>query len=55
MLKAGAQATEQEIIEFCRNSLAAYKVPRRVQFVESVPTTSSGKIMRRMLRTLDES
>jgi long-chain acyl-CoA synthetase len=55
VLKAGAQATEQEIIEFCRNSLAAYKVPRRVQFVESVPTTSSGKIMRRMLRTLDES
>ena len=55
VLKVGAQATEQEIIEFCRNSLAAYKVPRRVQFVESVPTTSSGKIMRRMLRTLDES
>jgi long-chain acyl-CoA synthetase len=55
VLKEGASATENEIIEFCRNSLAAYKVPRRVQFVESVPTTSSGKVMRRMLRTLDES
>lgn len=51
----GASANENEIIEFCRASLAAYKVPRRVQFVEAVPTTSSGRIMRRMLRTLDES
>jgi long-chain acyl-CoA synthetase len=55
VLKAGASANENEIIEFCRNSLAAYKVPRQVRFVEAVPTTSSGKIMRRMLRTLDES
>ena len=55
VLKEGASATETEIIDFCRDSLAAYKVPRRVQFVESVPTTSSGKIMRRMLRTLDDS
>ena len=55
VLKEGASVTENEIIEFCRNSLAAYKVPRQVQFVEAVPTTSSGKIMRRMLRTLDES
>ncbi len=55
VLKQGATATEDEIIEFCRNSLAAYKVPRQVQFVAGVPTTSSGKIMRRMLRTLDET
>jgi long-chain acyl-CoA synthetase len=55
VLKKDASVTENEIIEFCRNSLAAYKVPRQVQFVEAVPTTSSGKIMRRMLRTLDES
>jgi long-chain acyl-CoA synthetase len=55
VLKEGATATEGEIIEFCRDSLAAYKMPRQVQFVDSVPTTSSGKIMRRMLRTLDGS
>ena len=55
VLKEGASPTENDIIEFCRDSLAAYKVPRQVQFVESVPTTSSGKVMRRMLRTLDES
>jgi long-chain acyl-CoA synthetase len=54
VLKEGINATEQEIIEFCRESLAAYKVPRLVQFVSDVPKTSTGKVMRRMLRTLDE-
>ena len=53
VLKDGATTTEEEIIEFCRGSLASYKVPRQVQFVDGVPTTSSGKVMRRMLRTLD--
>jgi long-chain acyl-CoA synthetase len=53
VLKDGASATEQEIIEFCRGRLAAYKMPRLVQFVEDVPKTSTGKIMRRMLKTLD--
>ena len=33
-----------------RRRLAAYKVPRAVHFVDELPTTSSGKIMRRMLR-----
>jgi long-chain acyl-CoA synthetase len=54
VLKEGAETTEQEIIEFCRESLAAYKVPRLVQFVPDVPKTSTGKIMRRMLKTLDK-
>ena len=53
VLKAGAVATEDEIIEFCRGKLAAYKVPRLVQFVDDVPKTSTGKVMRRMLKTLD--
>ena len=53
VLKEGMSATEQEIIDFCRDSLAAYKIPKLVQFVADVPKTSSGKIMRRMLHTLD--
>jgi len=53
VLKSGATATEDEIIEFCRGTLAAYKVPRLVQFVDDVPKTSTGKVMRRMLKTLD--
>jgi long-chain acyl-CoA synthetase len=46
--------TEQALIDFCRQSLAAYKCPRRVQFVADLPKTSTGKIMRRELHTLDD-
>jgi long-chain acyl-CoA synthetase len=53
VLKSGATAEPDEIIEFCRSQLAAYKVPREVQFVEELPRTSTGKVMRRQLRTLD--
>jgi long-chain acyl-CoA synthetase len=35
--------------------MAAYKVPRAIQFVDSVPMTSSGKIMRRMLKNIDDA
>ena len=53
VLKEGAEATEEEIIAFCREELAAYKCPRKIQFVMDVPKTSTGKIMRRELSTLD--
>ena len=54
VLKPRANANASEVIEFCRKHLAAYKVPREVQFVPALPTTSSGKIMRRELKTLDQ-
>ena len=54
VLKPGAGADADEIREHCREHLAAYKVPREVQFVDDVPKTSTGKIMRRDLKTLDE-
>jgi len=53
VLKAGTAVTDQEIIEFCRKHLAAYKVPRAVQFVDDLPKTSTGKIMRRKLIDLN--
>lgn len=54
ILKPGAQASREGLVAHCREHLAAYKVPRAVQFVTSVPTTSSGKIMRRMLKDVDD-
>jgi long-chain acyl-CoA synthetase len=54
VLKAGASADAKGVIEYCRQHMAAYKVPREVQFVPALPTTSSGKIMRRELKTLDQ-
>jgi long-chain acyl-CoA synthetase len=54
ILKPGAQVSRESLVAHCRQHLAAYKVPRAVQFVSSVPTTSSGKIMRRALKELDD-
>jgi long-chain acyl-CoA synthetase len=42
--------TERAVIEFCRQSLAAYKVPRHVYFREELPKTNVGKILRKALR-----
>jgi long-chain acyl-CoA synthetase len=53
VLRNGAASTEEEIIAFCRKNLAAYKVPRQVMFVDDLPKTSTGKIMRRKLHELD--
>ena len=54
VLKSDTSTSEDEIMTFCRKSLAAYKCPRKIQFVSDVPKTSTGKIMRRELYTLDE-
>ena len=53
VLRPGGAATEAEIIEHCRPHLAAYKRPRSVRFVPDLPKTSTGKVMRRELKTLD--
>jgi long-chain acyl-CoA synthetase len=54
MLKPGASASGRELVEHCRQHLAAYKLPRAVQFVANVPITGSGKIMRRLLKDVDD-
>jgi long-chain acyl-CoA synthetase len=53
VLRPGVTTTETEIIEHCRPHLAAYKLPRSVRFVPDLPKTSTGKVMRRELKTLD--
>ena len=53
VLKPAVEATDVEIIAHCREHLAAYKVPRLVQFVSDLPKTSTGKILRRELHTLE--
>ncbi|MFZ5827854.1 MAG: long-chain-fatty-acid--CoA ligase [Bacillota bacterium] len=49
VLKPGATVTEQEIIEFCRARLAAYKRPTQVEFLPELPKSAVGKILRRVL------
>jgi fatty-acyl-CoA synthase len=50
VLKPGAEASESELIEFCRDHLAHYKAPKRVLFIEALPRTATGKIQKNLLR-----
>jgi len=49
VLKEGQQATAEEIIDFCRDKLAKYKVPKLVEFRDELPKTIVGKVLRRVL------
>jgi long-chain acyl-CoA synthetase len=49
-LKPGQRTSEGEIIEFCKASLAPYKIPRRVEIRSELPKSSTGKILNRELR-----
>ena len=50
VLKPGTEANEEELIEFCRAHLAHFKCPRRIQFIEALPRTATGKIQKNVLR-----
>jgi long-chain acyl-CoA synthetase len=50
VLKPGEHATEEEIIEFCRRSIARFKCPQVVEFADEVPHSLTGKVLRRALR-----
>ncbi len=50
VLKPGCEASVEEIIEFCKKHLAAYKVPKIVEFVEELPKSAVGKVLRRILK-----
>ena len=50
VLKDGETATGEEIIDFCRNHLAVYKAPARVDFLPELPKSATGKILKRTLR-----
>ena len=54
VLRPGTTATRDDLVAHCREHLAAYKIPRAVQFVDDVPITASGKIMRRLLKEYDD-
>jgi long-chain acyl-CoA synthetase len=49
VLRSGQQATAEEIQAFCRKKLARYKVPKQIEFTDSLPKTIIGKVLRRAL------
>jgi len=49
-LKEGAAATADEIVTYCKERMAAYKYPRRIEFRDTLPKGPTGKILKRALR-----
>ena len=54
VLKPGATATAEELIEYLRGKVAIYKLPREVAFIDQLPRTPTGKLLRRVLRQKDQ-
>jgi fatty-acyl-CoA synthase len=50
VMKPGVQANEQELLEFCRGRLTHYKCPRSVEFLDALPRTGTGKVLKKELR-----
>ncbi len=50
VLKPGASATAEEIVAFCKDKLAPFKVPKQVAFEKELPKTMVGKVLRRELK-----
>jgi fatty-acyl-CoA synthase len=50
VVKPGQSLTEAEVIDFCQGKLAKYKIPKSVVFVEVLPRTAAGKVLKRELR-----
>ncbi|HPX19363.1 MAG: long-chain fatty acid--CoA ligase [Pseudomonadota bacterium] len=53
VLKDGGTLSAEEIVEFCKKRLAPYKVPRQIEFIDELPKTPVGKILRREVKELD--
>jgi fatty-acyl-CoA synthase len=51
VLRAGVDATAEDIREFCRGQIAHYKIPRYIKFVDGFPTTATGKVQKFVMRT----
>jgi len=54
VLKPGQTATEDEIMDFCKQKLAAYKTPKLVEFRDALPKSIIGKVLRKTLREEEE-
>jgi len=54
VVKPGEILTEEEITQWCKEKLAAYKVPKMIEFVDALPKSAVGKILRREVKEMDK-
>ncbi len=52
--RPGSRTSEQELIDYCKSQMAAYKYPRIVEFLDDLPKSVTGKILRRELRSASD-
>ena len=50
VLEEGQELTQQELVQFCADKLSKYKIPKRVEFVEELPKSTLGKVLKRVLK-----
>ncbi len=54
VLKEGNDISSQELLQYCREELAEYKIPKVVEFCDSLPKSATGKVLRKELRNTDQ-
>jgi long-chain acyl-CoA synthetase len=55
VLKSGETATEEEIVAYCKERMASYKAPKYIEFIDELPKSAVGKILRKDLRRTDSA
>ena len=50
VLEEGQELTQQDLVQFCAHKLSRYKIPKRVEFVEELPKSALGKVLKRVLK-----
>jgi long-chain acyl-CoA synthetase len=55
VLRAGESATEQELIDFCKPQLPSFKQPKSIGFMQSLPKSAVGKVLKKELRKLADA
>ena len=53
VLREGESLTESEVVAYCRENMAAYKVPKTIEFMDELPKSAIGKVLRRKLREIE--
>jgi len=54
VVKKDKSLTEKELLEYARENLTAYKVPKEVVFIKELPKTNVGKVLRRKLSEIED-
>jgi long-chain acyl-CoA synthetase len=54
VVKPGEALAEEEILQYCKEKMAAYKVPKKIEFTDALPKSAVGKILKREVKEMDK-